>query len=168
MDREKKVLPLDAAVAIILILIVLLLAFEGLAVQRLPKEALGFPVFVFTVIAVVGCLELLRIWKVQKADGQSMREQKIQERKAEGSVFYNLGNFLVICSLVLGYLALMWFVGFIVSTIVFAVSFAVKFRFGHPVIFAVMTIFVTVGLYYVFKNVMYIHLPGGFLLDLIS
>lgn len=157
MDKKKKGLPLDAVVALTLILIVLVLAFEGLAVQHLPKDAVGFPGFVFSVIAIVGCMELLRI---RRSHGDESQEPP-------KAVFYNRGNFLVICGLITGYVVFMFLVGFIPSTILFAAVFAVKFRYRHPVLFGAAAVLVTVGVSYIFKNVMYIHLPGGLLLDLI-
>lgn len=164
MDRKKNGLPLDAVIALVLMLFVLVLAFEGLAVQKLPEEATGFPVFVFAVIFVVGCLELLRIRRGQKKEHQESQSAQNTPK----AVFHNRKNFLVMCGLIIGYIVFMSLVGFILATILFTVVFAVKFHYGHPAIFGVIAVFVTIGLYYIFKNVMYIQLPAGFLFDLIS
>lgn len=157
MKEKKKGLPLDAVVAFVLMLFIMALAFEGLVRQKLPEEATGFPLFVFAVIFVVGCLELFRIWRVQKT-----QEQRTQEK-----VFCSQKNFLAMCGLIIGYILLMCLVGFIISTIVFAIVFAVKFRYRHPLVFGAAAVVVTIGLYYLFKKVMYIQLPMGYLADLI-
>ena len=157
MDKKKKGLSLDAVVALILISVILVLTFEGIAVQHLPKGAMGFPGFVFSVILIVGILELLRIRKTQR-EGHETHE----------NVFVNCGNFMVACGLIIGYLVLMWLVGFILSTIAFTIVFVVKFRYKHVLIFGIAAILAAVGLYYIFKNVMYIHLPDGLLFELIS
>lgn len=157
MKEKKKGMPLDAVVVLVLMLFVLALALEGLVRQELPKEATGFPLFVFAVIFAVGCLELFRIWRGQKMDPQ----------KTQKKVFHNRKNFLMMCGLIVGYIVLMCLVGFIISTIVFAIVFAVKFRYKHPLVFGAAAVLVTIGLYYLFRKVMYIQLPVGYLTDMI-
>ncbi len=160
MNKKRKRIPLDAVMAFVLMVIVLILAVEGVAVQKLPKGALGFPGFVFSVIFIVGCLELYRIWKMQKQEGQ---ERQIKQK----DIFYNQKNFMFICGLVFGYLAAMCLAGFVLSTIVFAGAFALVFHYKHPLIFGAVSVIAAIGIYYIFKNVMYIHLPGGLLFDML-
>lgn len=151
---KKQGLSLDAVMALVIVLIVLLMGGYGLFVQRLPAEAVRFPLFVFGVVICAGIGEIIR----------SLRAEKRRE-EARPPVFHDRKNFLTVCGMILGYILLMYLVGFILSTILFAAAFGWRFRFRRLVPFGIAAAAVTVLLYFCFTKLMYIHLPQGLLLE---
>lgn len=154
----KKRISLDVIMAAVIILMVLVMGGYGLLAQRLPPEALRFPLFVFGVVVCAGAGEIVRSLRAQRREDAAA---------APAAVFYDRGRFLLVCGMIVGYILAMYLLGFILSTVLFAAVFGWQSRFRPLGLFCGAAAVAAVGLYLCFTRLMFIHLPQGLLLELI-
>lgn len=154
--KQKKPIPLEVVMAAVIMLLVLALAADGFARQGMPIEAAKYPIFVFCVVIVSGVVEIARCLRAQSSQETGAPEKK---------VFENRKNFLVVSGMIIGYVIAMWLLGFMLSTIIFAVLFAWYFKLKHLIVFDIAAVIVIVGLYYCFEKLLYIFLPAGLLFE---
>lgn len=160
---KKKSLPLDAAVAIALIAIIVLLSFEGFVRQDMPDLAARFPLAVFGIVVLAGIAEVVRSISAnkQKAGATTGGKEKTAEQKNHAR------NFAVISIMIVIYSILMYLVGFIASSILFFIVFVLFFKFKRIVLFTVCSAIGIVGVYFCFTEFMHIRLPIGELFEMI-
>lgn len=150
-----KKIPFNAIMALVIMLLVGLMAADGFFIQKLPADATKYPGFLFAVVIVSGIVEII----------SSFRKQAAEQGKEIKPLFENCKNFLIITGMIIGYVLFMWLLGFMISTILFAVLFAWKFRFKHLLIFDISAAVCIVALYFCFEKLLYIFLPAGLLFD---
>ncbi|MEM5768779.1 MAG: tripartite tricarboxylate transporter TctB family protein [Bacillota bacterium] len=150
-----KKIPFNAVMTLVVMLLVGLMAADGQFIQKLPSSATKYPFFIFSVVIVFGIVDIIN----------SFRQQAAERGKERKPLFENRGNFLIITGMIIGYVLLMWLLGFVISTILFAVLFAWKFRLRHLIIFDLSAAVCIVALYVCFEKLLYIFLPTGLLFD---
>ena len=156
---EKQIrFPLETVLAIVVMLIMAALAVDGVFIQKLPVEALKYPLFCFFVVFATCAIEIVR----------SIRKQKVIGDKVETKpVHYNKKNFMIMVGLLTAYVILMWLSGFIVSSIALTVVFTLLFKIRRLVLVNIFAAIVVVVIYFVFSNALFIFLPQGLLFKLI-
>lgn len=152
--KKKKTLPLDALMAIIIMLFAGALAIDGFIRQDLPADAVKYPIFVFCVIAIVGLSQVFSSLKASKGDDYK-----------PAKIFENKKNFIVVFGMIVSYIIVMYLLGFILSSIIFAIAVAAYFKYKHLIGFSIGAAIVFTGVYYVFVKLLYIFLPSGLLFD---
>lgn len=153
--KKKKSLPFDAIMAAVIVLLIAVLAVDGFVIQKMPLRSAWYPIFVFLVVAAAGVAEIIR----------SVRAWKKENPEAARPVFENWKNFLFITAAIICYMVGMWLLGFIISTSIFTMVFAWRYKLKHLLVFDAAAIAATVALYYCFSKFLYIFLPTGLLLE---
>lgn len=152
-SKEKRGLSLDAIIAIIILIITVAFAIDGILIQKLPFDALRYPIFCMVVIATTCGIEIFNSCK------------KNAKTKNKEEVYTNKTNFLLAFAFIIAYAILMWLVGFIISSIALTIAFTLKFKIKHPVPINIGATLVIIGAYFLFSKVLYIFLPKGLLLQ---
>ncbi len=156
MGKLKKYLTIDVVMAAVILLIVGILAFNGYVVKKLPALSLRFPGFVFLMVFVVGIFEIVRgVNDVRKGAKQK-------------PLFVSRRNFLFMCLAVIGYIALFCLLGFVVSSIIFSVVFAVYHRYSKYFVLIAATCVIVIGLYFCFVRFLGADLPAGILFSILK
>ncbi|MCT8137148.1 tripartite tricarboxylate transporter TctB family protein [Anaerobacillus sp. CMMVII] len=145
--------------------------------QFLPQIVAG-GIFFFSLILLIQGINKVRVQK--KLD--EVMEQSERELAAEASSDVETGSeeirsddqdspkkflsVLITLSLIIVYVALMPFLGFIISTVLYL--FIQMCLLAHEtqrryVLFLIISVFVSVSVYYVFKHLLYLMLPAGLL-----
>ena len=151
---EKRRLSIDGIMAIVIFVITALIAIDGFFVHRLSVEALKYPIFCMSVIAIAAVFEVCK----------SIRSQ---DEKKTKSVYVNKKNFMITAGLFLGYIILMWIFGFIVSSIAVTIAFTLIYKVRRPAAVNICAAIIIIAIYYSFRNLLYIFLPEGMLFDLL-
>ena len=136
-----------------LIIGIVLLAFlTSLAVQvpAIPAVSKGYPVFLLAVSYIMS------IWLVIR----SMLKLKTQD-KQETQVVDQMKIIFPYCLMITVYLFLMGKIGYIASTVVFMIASLVYLKLKNKVVMVVLSILMTIALYFVFTNFLAVILPRG-------
>lgn len=152
MEKKKKI-PFEAIMTIVVLGLIAIMAVDGLAIEHMPADAAAYPIFVFAVIALAGAVELVNIFRRQKAG------------KEEKSIFENRRNFLTATAMIVGYAVVMYLIGFVLSSILFTALFVGKFKMKKPLLVDMGAAAVIVAIYFCFQKLLYIFLPSGILLE---
>ena len=132
--------------------IVLLAFLTSLAVQvpSIPAVSKGYPVFLLVVSYAMTIYLLLKSVVKMKTEEQQKTEAAAQAK------------FIVpYCLMIAVYLFLMSKIGYIASTVVFMVASLIYLRLKNKVVMVVLSIIMTIVLYYVFTNFLTVILPRG-------
>ena len=132
--------------------IVLLAFLTSLAVQvpSIPAVSKGYPVFLLVVSYAMTIYLLLKSVVKMKTE-----EQQKTEAAAQAKVI------VPYCLMIAVYLFLMSKIGYIASTVVFMVASLIYLRLKNKVVMVVLSIIMTIVLYYVFTNFLTVILPRG-------
>jgi len=149
--KEKKNSYLEAIMAAFIMFFVAAMAIDGF---DLPMDAIKYPIFIFCIVAAAGIFVIVQTIKASKgADYKPVQP------------FENRKNFLVICGLIIGYIIVMYLLGYIISSIIFAILTAWYFKYEHMLAFSIGVAIASLGIYYCFVKLLYIFLPTGLLLN---
>lgn len=132
--------------------IVLLAFLTSLAVQvpAIPEVSRGYPL-VLLVVSYIMSIYLL-VSSVLK-----LKTQEVQETQVVGQ----LKIIVPYCLMIVVYLVLMEKIGYIASTVLFMAASLVYLKLKNKIVLAVLSIAMTVILYYVFTNFLTVILPKG-------
>lgn len=132
--------------------IVLLAFLTSLAVQvpSIPAVSKGYPVFLLVVSYAMTIYLLLKSVVKMKTE-----EQQKTEAAAQAKII------VPYCLMIAVYLFLMSKIGYIASTVVFMVASLIYLRLKNKVVMVVLSIIMTIVLYYVFTNFLTVILPRG-------
>lgn len=156
--KNQKVLPFEAYISIILMLIVAAIAIDGICIQKLPAEALRYPIFCFIVLFATSAYEIIRDIRKQK---------QTHDPSTKKPLYHNKKSFLITVGMLVAYVILMWLFGFIVSSIALTVAFTWYYKTRNLVRTNIVAALVIIGIYFVFSYALYIFLPKGLLFNLI-
>lgn len=132
--------------------IVLLAFLTSLAVQvpSIPAVSKGYPVFLLVVSYAMTIYLLLKSVVKMKTE-----EQQKTEAAAQAKII------VPYCLMIAVYLFLMSKIGYIASTVVFMVASLIYLRLKNKVVMVVLSIIMTIVLYFVFTNFLTVILPRG-------
>lgn len=132
--------------------IVLLAFLTSLAVQvpAIPEVSRGYPL-VLLIISYIMTIYLLV---------NSIVKQK-KEEKQQTQVIEQVKIIVPYCLMIAVYLVMMSKIGYIASTILFMVASLVYLRLKNKVVLIVLSIVLTIILYFVFTNFLTVILPRG-------
>ena len=132
--------------------IVLLAFLTSLAVQvpSIPAVSKGYPVFLLVVSYAMTIYLLLKSVVKIKTE-----EQQKTEAAAQAKII------VPYCLMIAVYLFLMSKIGYIASTVVFMVASLIYLRLKNKVVMVVLSIIMTIVLYFVFTNFLTVILPRG-------
>lgn len=147
--ENKRSVPFDVIMALVLMAIVAAIAIDGIFIQHLPWDALQYPVFCF-VVFYAACL--IDIW-----NSLAKKDRK------EKNIHSNVKNFYITLFMFLGYCILTYLIGFIIASIALTVAFTLYYKINKPLWVNLGSAVVIVVLYIVFGRVLYIFLPKGIL-----
>lgn len=135
-----------------IISIVLLAFLTSLAVQvpAIPEVSKGYPL-VLLVISYIMTIYLLV---------SSMLKMKTQD-KQETKVVEQAKIIIPYCLMITVYLFLMNKIGYIASTVVFMIASLIYLKLKNKVVMIVLSIVLTIILYFVFTNFLTVILPRG-------
>lgn len=132
--------------------IVLLAFLTSLAVQvpKIPSVSRGYPVVLLVISYLMTiCLLVSSVLK--------MRKQEKQETRAAEQA----GIIVPYCLMIAVYLFLMNKVGYIISTVVFMLASLLYLKLKNKVVMVVLSVVLTVLLFFVFTNFLTVILPRG-------
>ncbi len=135
-----------------IISIVLLAFLTSLAVQvpAIPAVSKGYPL-VLLIVSYIMTIYLLVT---------SMLKMKTQD-KQETQVAEQVKIIIPYCLMIVVYLLLMNKIGYIASTVVFMIASLLYLKLKNKVVMVVLSIVMTVVLYFVFTNFLTVILPRG-------
>lgn len=142
----KKSLP-DMVISIVLLAFLTSLAVQ---VPEIPAVSRMYPVI------LLGVSYLMALYLLIK----SVVKMKTQE-KQETQVFEQIKIILPYCLMIGVYLFLMGKLGYILSTILFMLASLIYLKLKNKALMIVLTLTLTVALYYVFTNFLAVILPRG-------
>ena len=135
-----------------IISIVLLAFLTSLAVQvpEIPDVSRGYPL-VLLIISYIMVLYLLlsSVLKMKKEEGQPT--QVVEQCK----------TIIPYCLMIAVYLFLMGKIGYIASTVVFMIASLLYLKLKNKVVMVVLSVVMTIILYFVFTNFLTVILPRG-------
>ena len=135
-----------------IISIVLLAFLTSLAVQvpAIPAVSKGYPLFLLIVCYVMTIILLVN----------SVRKMKFEDKQAT-----QLKEQIVVifpyCLMIIAYLFLMTKIGYILSTIAFMLASLIYLRLKNKVVMILLSVIMTVVIYFVFTNFLTVILPKG-------
>ena len=132
--------------------IVLLAFLTSLAVQvpAIPEVSRGYPL-VLLIISYV-----MTIWLLVT----SVLKQK-KEEKQETQVVEQVKIIVPYCLMITVYLVMMSKIGYIASTVLFMIASLIYLKLKKKVVLAVLSVLLTIILYFVFTNFLTVILPRG-------
>ena len=132
--------------------IVLLAFLTSLAVQvpAIPEVSRGYPL-VLLIISYV-----MTIWLLVT----SVLKQK-KEEKQETQVVEQVKIIVPYCLMITVYLVMMSKIGYIASTVLFMIASLLYLKLKNKVVLAVLSVLLTIILYFVFTNFLTVILPRG-------
>lgn len=132
--------------------IVLLAFLTSLAVQvpAIPEVSRGYPL-VLLIISYV-----MTIWLLVS----SVLKQK-KEEKQETQVVEQVKIIVPYCLMITVYLVMMSKIGYIASTVLFMIASLIYLKLKNKVVLAVLSVLLTIILYFVFTNFLTVILPRG-------
>ena len=132
--------------------IVLLAFLTSLAVQvpAIPEVSRGYPL-VLLIISYV-----MTIWLLVT----SVLKQK-KEEKQETQVVEQVKIIVPYCLMITVYLVMMSKIGYIASTVLFMIASLIYLKLTNKVVLVVLSVLLTVILYFVFTNFLTVILPRG-------
>ena len=132
--------------------IVLLAFLTSLAVQvpAIPEVSRGYPL-VLLIISYV-----MTIWLLVT----SVLKQK-KEEKQETQVVEQVKIIVPYCLMITVYLVMMSKIGYIASTVLFMIASLIYLKLKNKVVLAVLSVLLTIILYFVFTNFLTVILPPG-------
>ncbi len=132
--------------------IVLLAFLTSLAVQvpAIPEVSRGYPM-VLLIISYA-----MTIWMLV---GSVLKQKK--EEKQETQVMEQVKIIVPYCLMITVYLFMMGKIGYIASTVLFMIASLVYLKLKNKVVLIVLSIVMTVILYFVFTNFLTVILPRG-------
>lgn len=141
----------------IIISIVLLGFLASLAVQlpQIPDVSRTYPT-ILIVVAIIMTVGLLL---------KSVLRYKHDEM-VETNVISQLKIILPFCLMIIAYLILMGYLGYIISTVVFMIAALCYLRMKNKIAVIVLALAMTVIIYYVFTNYLIVVLPVGKLINI--
>lgn len=141
----------------IIISIVLLGFLASLAVQlpQIPDVSRTYPT-ILIVVAIIMTVGLLL---------KSVLRYKHDEM-VETNVVSQLKIILPFCLMIIAYLILMGYLGYIISTVVFMIAALCYLRMKNKIAVIVLALAMTIIIYYVFTNYLIVVLPVGKLINI--
>lgn len=135
-----------------IISIVLLAFLTSLAVQvpSIPDVSRGYPM-VLLIVSYIMTIYLL-VSSVVKMKTQDKQETQVVEQ---------VKIILPYCLMIAVYLVLMNKIGYIASTVVFMIASLIYLKLKNKVVMVVLSILMTIALYFVFTNFLAVILPRG-------
>lgn len=136
-----------------MVISIILLAFlTSLAVQvpSIPAVSKGYPVFLLVVSYAMTIYLLLKSVVKMKTE-----EQQKTEAAAQAKII------VPYCLMIAVYLFLMSKIGYIASTVVFMVASLIYLKLKNKVVMIVLSVIMTIVLYFVFTNFLTVILPRG-------
>ena len=132
--------------------IVLLAFLTSLAVQvpAIPEVSRGYPL-VLLIISYV-----MTIWLLVT----SVLKQK-KEEKQETQVVEQVKIIVPYCLMITVYLVMMSKIGYIASTVLFMIASLIYLKLKNKVVLSVLSVLLTIILYFVFTNFLTVILPRG-------
>ena len=132
--------------------IVLLAFLTSLAVQvpAIPEVSRGYPL-VLLIISYA-----MTIWLLVT----SVLKQK-KEEKQETQVVEQVKIIVPYCLMITVYLVMMSKIGYIASTVLFMIASLIYLKLKNKVVLAVLSVLLTIILYFVFTNFLTVILPRG-------
>lgn len=149
--KPKKKIPFEAIMVLVVLCLIAIMAFDGFVVQDMPSDARSYPIFVFVVIAIAGAVEIANAFRKQNDEKEP--------------VFENRANFFLVAGMIIAYAVAMYLIGFVLSTILFVAIFIWKFKMKHALLYDIGAAAVIIAIYFCFKEILYVFLPSGVLLD---
>lgn len=141
----------------IIISIVLLGFLASLAVQlpQIPDVSRTYPT-ILIVVAIIMTVGLLL---------KSVLRYKHDEM-VETNVVSQLKIILPFCLMIIAYLILMGYLGYIISTVIFMIAALCYLRMKNKIAVIVLALAMTIIIYYVFTNYLIVVLPVGKLINI--
>lgn len=160
----KKYVNLEIVITVIILLYIGVLAFDGFFVSKLSSKAMAFPNFVFLLAGVVGVLELRRSVIAARAEAAKPPEQKTEK----APIIDNKNKFFEILILTVVYFSLMFLIGFILSSFIFSVIYAIRQKYEKMWQFCAIMLVIICGWYYLFNNMLGVTFPAPLLFNYFS
>lgn len=160
----KRYVNLETVVTGIMLLYIGVLAIDGLFVSKLSSKAMAFPRFVFILAGVVGVLELRRCVRSAKAEEAKAPE----ERTKREPIVDNGKKFFEIIALTVMYFVLMFLIGFIPSSFIFSLIYAIRQKYEKMLQFCIIMLVIICAWYYLFNNMLGVSFPTPLLLEFVS
>ena len=142
--------------------ILLLLMFAAALVQSLsfPKQSAVFPRLISMAGIVLCAILVLRSFRGENAEGEKKGKQLSDDQKK---------TVIVMTTLIIAYSIGMAVLGFVVSTLLFIIVSGwflypgkISAENRKPAVFIIASaVIITMLIWYVFKNLLYVPLPGG-------
>lgn len=141
----------------IIISIVLLGFLASLAVQlpQIPDVSRTYPT-ILIVVAIIMTVGLLL---------KSVLRYKHDEM-VETNVVSQLKIILPFCLMIIAYLILMGYLGYIISTVIFMIAALCYLRMKNKIAVIILALAMTIIIYYVFTNYLIVVLPVGKLINI--
>ena len=151
----KKYLNLELIMTLLLLLIVAVIAFQGVAVEKLSSRAMQFPMFVFGMCFLFGIIEIVR--NVKAVNQQAKAEGEVKRKP----VFVNSKNFFVILGMIVAYAALVYLIGFVAATILLGIVYGFYSKYKNKWVVVIVAVCFSVAIYLLFTKVLGTSLPTG-------
>ena len=143
----------------------MLIASSSIRVDKFTSSAVDnaafLPRFVFAILIVIGIVLILQGVRDVPQNRKKALEGEALE-KASGEVLRSLGALCILLVYILCFKP----VGFVISSILFLIGmmfYMTKREDWKPVLFVVISVVMTLAVYYCFKQFLYIYLPSGIL-----
>ncbi len=163
MNEKRKIgIPFAAVMAMVIMAMSAAIIIDGICVQKLPMNALSYPMFCAAMVFVAGFVEIVRAFRDQKAASESA-----ETAGGKKTLYVNRKNFLISVGLFAAYVVLMWLLGFVISSIAVTAAFVYVFKAKKPLLVVLCSAVVIVLLYILFNKALYIFLPKGLLFGLV-
>ena len=137
----------EGVMAIVIAAIVAIICLDGILINKLPMEALRYPLVCMAIVGITAVIEVVKAIK-----GKDEKQKPVHK---------NAKNFLVASGLTVAYIILMWLFGFIVSSIALTIAFTVIYKMEKPVAINIGAAVVIIAVYFIFSRLLYIFLPEG-------
>ncbi len=151
----KKYLNIELIMTLVILLIVAVIAFQGMVVEKLSEKALQFPFFVFGMCFVFGTVEIIRnvrdVRKKEKAGQDVTRKPVISDPR----------KFFTILGMIAVYAVLVYVLGFVAASIILSVVYGLYSGYKKKWVVVVVAICFSFALYLLFTKVLGTSLPRG-------
>ncbi len=144
--KMKKSLP-DVIISII---VLIFLGTLYVQVPAIPEISKGYPLGLIVIATIMTVILLIR----------SLMKMK-NEEEVESKALEQAKTIVPYCLMIIVYIWLLNKVGYIISTVVFMITSLLFLKFKNKVMMIIISIVITLLLYYIFTNFLVVVLPRG-------
>lgn len=164
----KKYLNLELIMTMVLMAIIGILAIQGVFVEHLSQRSMTFPTFVFSIVAILGVVEItrnvLKTRKKLKTETAPAAKPEPEINEETGEVCNPRANLIEIIILTAVYCVLLWLVGFVVSSVALVITYGLRRKYKKPWVIVVAGIAIILVWYFLFTRLLGVSIFPGILL----